>query len=78
MKLKQDIHSKKMLMSVNINKKGQVSRLLKNNKSIRKDVKNPVENKQTKWGGGKYSIVMKICLNPQVAKTIKTTMYYFS
>lgn len=56
MKPKQDINSKKMLMSVNINKKGQVSRLLKNNKSIRKDVKNPVENKQKKWRGKKANI----------------------
>lgn len=56
MKPKQDINSKKMLMSVNINTKGQVSRLLKNNKSIRKDVKNPVENKQKKWRGKKANI----------------------
>lgn len=56
MKPKQDINSKKMLMSVNINTKGQVSRLLKNNKSIRKDVKNPVENKQKKWRGEKANI----------------------
>lgn len=48
MKIKQDTNSKKMLVSININRKGQVSRLLKNNKSIRKDVQNPVENKQKK------------------------------
>jgi len=48
MKIKQDINSKKMLVSININRKGQESRLLKKNKSIRKDIQNPVGNKQKK------------------------------
>lgn len=33
-------------MNINTNRRAQVSELLKNNKSIRKDIKNPLENKQ--------------------------------